>query len=61
MIPPLRHQAPPGSDNPRLGYVEAFEARGGELISRKINDLQELSGFDVIVNCTGQGGKGRVR
>ena len=32
-----------------------FEAGGGELISRKINDLQELSGFDVIVNCTGLG------
>ena len=32
-----------------------FEAAGGELVSRKINDLQELSGFDVIVNCTGLG------
>ena len=32
-----------------------FQAGGGELVVRKIYDLQELSGFDVIVNCTGLG------
>ena len=32
-----------------------FEARGGEIVCQRINDLEELSDFDVVVNCSGLG------
>ena len=35
--------------------MDQFEAAGGEFVCRKINDLKELSEYDVIVNCTGLG------
>ena len=32
-----------------------FEARGGEIVCQRINALEELSDFDVVVNCSGLG------
>ena len=36
-------------------FMKQLEAGGGEFVRKKIKDLEELSGFDVIVNCSGLG------
>lgn len=33
--------------------MEQFKKAGGKIIQRKINSFDELSSYDVIVNCTG--------
>ena len=35
--------------------MKELESGGGEFVRMKIKDLEELSGFDVIVNCSGLG------
>lgn len=32
-----------------------FREAGGKLLQRKVNSLQELAGYDLVVNCTGLG------
>ncbi|XP_029900288.1 D-aspartate oxidase-like [Myripristis murdjan] len=34
-----------------------FKKAGGRVEQRKVNSLQELSGYDIIVNCSGLGSK----
>ncbi|KAG5884953.1 hypothetical protein JTB14_026551 [Gonioctena quinquepunctata] len=34
-----------------------FIENGGEVVSKTIGNLQELNGYDVVVNCTGLGAK----
>lgn len=38
--------------------LQRFRRAGGEVVQRKINSLQELSGsYDIIVNCSGLGSR----
>uniref|UniRef100_A0A668AAG5 D-aspartate oxidase n=1 Tax=Myripristis murdjan TaxID=586833 RepID=A0A668AAG5_9TELE len=34
-----------------------FKKAGGRVEQRKVNSLQELSGYDIVVNCSGLGSK----
>lgn len=37
-----------------LPYLQKkIEANGGQFIIKKIEDFEELSGYDVVVNCSG--------
>lgn len=39
-----------------LPYLtKRFTAAGGKFVMRKVNDINEVKGFDMIVNCTGLG------
>lgn len=37
--------------------MKIFEDNGGHIIRKKISNFQDLSMFDLIVNCTGIGAK----
>ena len=41
-----------------LPYLQKkIEANGGQFIIKKITDFEELSGYDVVVNCSGLSSK----
>jgi len=45
-------------DTYHLGWLtKRFKNSGGEIVTREVKSLDEIEGFDIIVNCTGLGAK----